>query len=153
MSETGFDRLADAFRDRTLPKAGWTHDAHLRVGLWHLLRSGPDEAMDRLRDGIQRYNVATGVPNTDTGGYHETITRFYVEVIARFLASADRTRPADELADELVRAWGDKELPLRYWSRERLFSVEARRGWVEPDVQPLGERPARLRTVGADPGA
>jgi len=90
--------------------------------------------MDRLRDGIRRYNVVTGVPNTDTGGYHETITRFYVGVTARFLASADRTRPADDLADDLVRAWGDKELPLRHWSHDRLFSPEARRTWAEPDA-------------------
>ena len=27
---------------------------------------------------------------------------------------------------------------LRYYSRERLMSPEARFGWVEPDLQPLG---------------
>jgi hypothetical protein len=26
---------------------------------------------------------------------------------------------------------------LAHWSKERLFSVEARREWLEPDLQPL----------------
>jgi hypothetical protein len=120
-----------------LPKADWTHPAHLRVGLWHLLRFPPAEALDRLRAGIRRYNVACGVANTAASGYHETITRFYVWAIARFLAATDRTRPVDELAEELVRQCGDRGLPLRYWSKDRLFSAEARLGWVEPDFQPL----------------
>jgi hypothetical protein len=135
--EAQTDRLARAFRDCTLPKAEWTHEAHLRVGLWHLLRCPADEALNHLRDGIRRYNAACGVANTDSSGYHESITRFYVWVITRFLATADRTRSVDALAGDLVRQCGDRRLPLRYWSRERLFSAEARTGWVEPDIQPL----------------
>lgn len=131
------DELAVAFCECTLPKAQWTHHAHLRVGLWHLLRLSPDEALDQLRDRIRRYNVSCGVANTESSGYHESITRFYVWVIGRFLASADRTRPTDELADELIRAYGDKELPLRYWSKARLQSPECRLGWLEPDLKPL----------------
>jgi hypothetical protein len=131
------DRLAAAFCDCSLPKALWTHEAHLRVGLWHLLRHSPDEALVRLRDGICRYNVACGVANTETSGYHESITRFYVRLIARFVAGADRDRPMDDLADELVRDYGDRELPLLHWSKERLMSPEARQGWVEPDLAPL----------------
>ena len=100
-------RLSDGIANRPVggrvprllaAKAEWTHHAHLRVGLWHLLHYPPGEALDRLRDGIRLYNLATGGANTDTSGYHESITRFYVWVIARFLATADRTRPPDALA-------------------------------------------------------
>lgn len=131
------DRLVEAFRARTLPKSEWTHRAHLRVGLWHLLHCRPDDALARLREGITRLNEAHGTANTDTGGYHETITRFYVWLISRFVESADCTRSIDELAKELIDRCGDRDLPLRYYSRQRLFSVAARRGWVEPDVRPL----------------
>ncbi|MFN2376107.1 MAG: hypothetical protein ABR538_06200 [Candidatus Binatia bacterium] len=133
------DRLAEGFLALTLPKTEWTHTAHLRVGLWHLLRHSCDEALAMLRTGIRALNESHGVANTETGGYHETITRFYVWRIATFLDTAGRERPVDELAEELVRVHGDKELPLRYWSRERLFSAEARRNWVEPDLRPLGD--------------
>ena len=135
VSET--DRLAEAFVDCTLPKEQWTHHAHLRVGLWHLLRYPPAEALALLRERIKRYNIARGGVNTDSAGYHETITRFYVWLIARFVAAADRAEPEDELAERLVREYGDRDWPLRYYSRDRLLSAEARRGWVEPDLAPL----------------
>lgn len=139
------DQLAAAFCDRTLPKAEWTHEAHLRVGLWHLLRYSPEEAMNRLRDGIRAYNVASGVANTDQGGYHETITGFYVWQIGRFLAESDRATPIDDLARQLIARYGDRELPLRYYTRELLRSVESRRQWVEPDLRALeGARPCAV---------
>jgi len=131
------DQLARAFLDCTLPKAEWTHEAHLRVGLWHLLRHPPEETLDRLRVGITRYNLATGVANTERSGYHETITRFYVWAIRAFVLTMDRTRPEDELAAELLQTHGDRGLALRYWSKERLFSPQARREWVQPDLRPL----------------
>ena len=64
--------------------------------------------------------------NTDSSGYHETITRFYVFRIGQFLASADRRRSLDHLADELIRLLGDQQAPLRHYSRQRLMSPEAR---------------------------
>ena len=131
------DKLAEAFCARTLPKPEWTHAAHLRVGLWHLLRWPADEAMNRLRDGIKLYNESVGGLNTDTSGYHETITRFYVLTIANFLATRDSTRPIDELADELITQHGDKDLPLRHWTRDRLMSSPARHAWLAPDLLPI----------------
>jgi hypothetical protein len=136
-SSSQTERLVAKFLDRTLPKAEWTHQAHLRVGLWHVLRFPPAIALDRLREGITRLNEAHGTPNTDTGGYHETITRLYVAVIAGFAELCDRSRPLDDLAAELIALHGDRNLPLCYYSRERLDSVAARRGWIEPDVSPL----------------
>ncbi len=130
------DWLAQNFIDLRLPKAEWTHEAHLRVGLWHALRHGDPETLDLLRERIRRYNAATGGENTATAGYHETITRFYVGVIRDFVRSADVARTVDELAVELIERYGDRALPLRYYSRERLFSTEARLGWVEPDLVP-----------------
>lgn len=133
MNET--ECLVSGFLDLTLPKAEWTHHAHLRVGLWHLLHHPEAEALALLRVRISHYNESVGGQNTDTSGYHETITRFYVRVIAAFVARVDREQPLDELAEELIAEHGDKELPLRWYTKERLFSVAARLGWVEPDLR------------------
>ncbi len=126
-----------AFRDCSLPKSEWTHHAHLQVGLWHVFHFPPDEALLRLREGITCLNEAHGTPNTDTGGYHETITRLYVAIIARFAAKCDRSRPFDELAEELFARHGHRDLPLQYYTRERINSLAARRGWLEPDLAAL----------------
>ena len=135
------DRLAEAFVACTLPKAEWTHEAHLRVGLWHRLRMPAEAALATLRERISRYNVSQGGVNTDTDGYHETITRFYVILIDAWVAAADGTSGLDELADAMIDELGHRELPLRYYSRERLFSVDARRAWLEPDLMPVPPGP------------
>jgi hypothetical protein len=133
-SETA--RLAAAMANRTLPKEQWTHEAHLRVGLWHVLHFNASEALVLLRERISQYNESVGTLNTDTSGYHETITRFYVGLIAWFADGENLSEPIEAIARRLIDAYGDRNLPLHYYSRERLFSVEARRGWVEPDLAP-----------------
>jgi hypothetical protein len=131
--------LVRRFLDRTLPTSEWTHAAHLRVGLWHIRNFPPAEALTRVREGIIRLNESHGTPNTDTGGYHETLTRFYLLYIGHFLAVADPhgSRPLDELAAELIAHHGQRDLPLRYYSRALINSVQARRNWVEPDLLPI----------------
>jgi hypothetical protein len=135
------EQLVTAFRARTLPKADWTHHAHLRVGLWHVLNYPPDTALARLREGITRLNEAHGTPNTFRSGYHETITQFYVWLIAHFVFQADpnRRRSLDDLGTELIARHGDRNLPLRYYSRELLDSPEARELVVMPDLEPSFE--------------
>jgi hypothetical protein len=135
MPERITEELVAAFIAQSLPKERWTHEAHLRVGLWHLLHHPADEALSLVRARIIAYNEACGVENSDSAGYHETITRFFLGQIERFLHTADRRRGIDDLADELVGRLGDKQAPLEFYSHERLMSVEARRGWVEPDLR------------------
>jgi hypothetical protein len=48
--------------------------------------------------------------------YHHTLTVVWIRLVARLL---------------------DTQLPLAYYSHDRLFSAEARGRWVEPDRQPL----------------
>ncbi|MDH4066311.1 MAG: hypothetical protein OEW19_18060 [Acidobacteriota bacterium] len=133
------DALIRGFMDRTLPKSQWTHLAHLRVGLWHVRRFGESEALARLREGIRRYNDAVGTPNTDASGYHETLTVFYVRIIGGCVAAGPSRRgeTAAEADARILVEIGDRGLPLEYYSRQRLFSPEARRAWVPPDLRPL----------------
>jgi hypothetical protein len=122
-------RTLDALLDRTLPKPEWTHEAHVAACFAAVRTRGRDDALTLLRAGIKRYNEATGVANTPSSGYHETITRYYVGAVARL---ADRS--FDEvLADPSTGRDG----PLRHWSRDALLTREARAAWVEPDLVDL----------------
>lgn len=129
--------LAEGLVRRTLPKARWTHAGHLAATL-RLVRTR-DAGLERDLPGIiQTYNVAVGGVNDDQNGYHETITQAYLSAIRAFVAALPAgTSDSDAVAELLATPMGDKAWPLAYWSRERLFSVEARRGWVEPDLKPL----------------
>jgi hypothetical protein len=130
-------RLVREFEACTLPRAEWTHHAHLLVALWYLVRHTEAYATKLIRDGIQRYNRACGIETTKTSGYHETITLFYIRVIRRFLSDANRDCTLGTLANSLINVCGDKNLPLEYYSRERLMSWEARTMWLEPDRKAL----------------
>lgn len=129
--------LVAAFERCDLPHAAWTHRAHLVTALWYLAHYGPVEGGERVRAGIKRFNAANSVAQTPDGGYHETITCFYLWVVARHLRDALPGTSLADLASTLVAAWGDKNRPLEYYSRDRLFSWEARTGWVEPDLKAL----------------
>jgi hypothetical protein len=132
------EAIVAGFEDGTLPFEVWKHHrTHLRVSLWYQLTYPLEEAIPRIREGIQRYNMSKGVVQTPEGGYHETLTRFWIHMIAHHLAGADRRRPFDDLGAELVETLGDKLLPLRYYSRDLIFSWEARTEWREPDLEPL----------------
>ena len=134
--EAEVDDLARRFLDRTLPKAEWTHAAHFAVALW-LLRRRPDAAETEMPGLIRAYNAAVGTANTDSSGYHETITLASLAA-ARSVGGAWADRPLHEALEALMATdLGRRDWLLAYWSRERLFSTDARRGWVEPDLTPL----------------
>ena len=123
-----------AFESRTLPKPYWTHHAHLLVGLWYLSKHAPEQALGIVRERIRAYNEAVGTANTDDSGYHETLTRFYLNGIAAHMARYHE-QPLDESLQLLLRTpLAHSDWPLRYYSRARLFSIDARRHWVEPDL-------------------
>jgi hypothetical protein len=129
--------LVRRFDDCTLPREEWTHAAHLTVALWHILQYEWSEAVARVRLGIQRYNASHGIRTTPTGGYHETLTIFWMRRVRTFLETGrNEARSLVSLANELA-ASADRNLPLEYYTRERLFSSEARAAWVEPDLKSL----------------
>jgi hypothetical protein len=121
--------------DRTLPKSSWTHAAHFAAALWLLAHRPLVDCSREMPRFISAYNEATGVANTDTSGYHETITLASLRAARAFLAD-DPSRPLFMTCNALLRSpLGDSKWLLVYWSRPRLFSVEARRVWVDPDLK------------------
>ena len=139
MTRSDVPRLVAQFEDCTLPKAEWTHQAHLTVALWYAAHLSYEEALGAVRDGIRRLNAAHGVPTTPTRGYHETITRFYMRVVSDYVRTVEEG-PTDDWSARVTRLlarYGDRDLPLRHYTKGRLLSPEARFGWVEPDLRPL----------------
>ena len=110
---------------------------HLRVGWIHARRYGVDGAVERLRDCIQRLNETNGIVNGPDSGYHETITRAWVTLIASLDAGDDE--PAVHSAEFVERhpELLDQKILLRHFTRDRIMSREARASWVEPDMRPF----------------
>src|SRR5215217_8731904 len=96
---TDVPELIRAFENCTLPKAHWTHQAHLTVAhhyLWHYSR---EEATRRMRNGIRRYNLSQGNPTA----YHETITLAWIAILDRELRQRQRMPPMEDAEDESMR--------------------------------------------------
>jgi hypothetical protein len=135
-SDDDIERIAHGLIDRSLPKAEWTHAAHLAAALW-LLRRHDLHAMVEMPPLIRAYNERTGVPNTDTTGYHETITLASLRAARAWLEKRKRAALHIVLKELLDSPLGRSNWLLEYWSQSVLFSVLARRSWVEPDLRPF----------------
>jgi len=124
-----------------LDNAAFNHRGHVRAA-WAYLRdeeaAGAEHAAalsaaaDRMGRALLRFATSLGRGQN----YHETLTRFWIAVI---VATAGWPLP-DVDGETLIASHPellDKDLPLVYYSRERLFSDEARRGWIAPDRRTL----------------
>ncbi len=138
LSDEAVAHVGEGLLARTLPREEWTHEAHLAATTYLVLKHPEIDLDIELRGIISRYNESVGGVNSDTGGYHDTITHAYLRGIRLFLSEADTGRPIHNLVNELLMSpMGRRDWPLRFWSKERLMSVEARRGWVEPDLRAM----------------
>ncbi len=128
-------RIGEGLIACTLPREDWTHEAHLATCLW-IIRDRPDIDAERdLPQIIPRYNESVGGVNSDTEGYHETITQIYIQAVRDHLSEIERHASLTDAVNALlVSDRGKRDWPLRSYSPERLFSVEARRRFVDPDL-------------------
>ena len=134
-TDAEIEHIGEGLLARTLPREEWTHEAHLAATTYMLLKR-PDIDLDKALPGIIRaYNESVGGVNSDTEGYHETITRVFLRGVRLFLAEADPNEALHELVNELLLSpMGRRDWPLRFYSPQLLFSAEARREWVRPDL-------------------
>ena len=138
MTEADIERIATGVLALTHPYAEWTHAAHFASALWLLRHPHILRRHGGLGPIIRRYNEAVGVKNTDTSGYHATITEASLRAAGAVLAEAGPAAPlAPVLAGLRASPLGESRWLLGYWSEARLMSVAARRAWLEPDLAPL----------------
>ena len=137
-TDADVEHIGEGLVARTLPRAEWTHEAHLAATTYLLLRRADIDLDKELPGFIRRYNESVGGVNSDSEGYHETITRVFLAGVRLFLEEVDRKQPLHEVVNELLLSpMGQRDWPLRFYSQQRLFSVEARRQFVEPDLRAL----------------
>ena len=103
---------------------------------WMFLeRHALDEAHLLMRVGIIRLNAFHGLVETAARGYHETLTRVWLALIAKLRTTATETT-SEAFVDAHVGSLG-RDAVLSHYSKERLMSVRARSVFVDPDLAPL----------------
>jgi hypothetical protein len=85
-----------------------------------------------MRDGIFNLLRAFEVDLSKEMPYHETLTVFWLRTVDDFRKTKNGCSVV-EMYNELIEKF-DKDYPLRFYSRELLFSDEARAKFVEADI-------------------
>jgi len=136
-SEAHLDEFLRRLEQHTLPKSEWTHAAHVTMAAGYLTRMTPGEALPLIRDRIKSYNVSVGGENTESSGYHESLTVLWIRLVAHHLSGLDPAMARiDQVRSAVAGFAGRSGIFREYWSFDVVKSVEARREWVEPDLKP-----------------
>jgi hypothetical protein len=139
-SEENLAAFLAAFEGHTLPKTAFTHAAHATVAACYLHTSDAATVLPKIRAAIRSFNESVGGANTETAGYHETLTVFWLRIVDRLLSEKS---PASRLqaARLAVANFGEgRGLHTAYYSGDIVNNRIARRQWIEPDLQPLPAR-------------
>jgi hypothetical protein len=131
-TENEIIEIIKLFEAAKLPHESWRHAEHLTMAMHYSLHFDFDEALNKMRSGILKLNDFHGVVTTNERGYHETLTVIWTRAVSDYV-TANPEKSRLEMANEIIEKF-DKNYPLRFYSRELLFSVEARFGFVEADL-------------------
>jgi len=135
VTEPEIDAFIAAFEAGTLPKAQWTHAAHILTGACYVHALGEAAAIARMRDRVSAFNLAVGGQNTPTSGYHETVTVFWIKLLAtRHNPGESRAGFAHKAVEELV---ANRAIYADYYDYDVIASTEARRTWLPPNLRSL----------------
>jgi len=131
-SENEILSVVESFESGTISRDDWRHAEHLTVALVYLSNAEFDAAYAKMRSGIFNLLESFGVDLTKEMPYHETMTIFWMKAVEDYKKSNENGSML-EICNELIEKL-DKDYPLRFYSRELLFSDEARAKFVEADL-------------------
>ncbi len=139
-------QVVEKFEHSEYAPEQFPHARHLATACWYLCQGSREEALVNMRTSLLRFTA-----HHHKQAYHETITRFWLELIGNFLDRIPEGMLLHERVNLVVEGFLDKELPFRYYSRERVLSERARREWVEPDLRPIQDGPRPEEAPVANP--
>lgn len=132
----------DAFEAGNVPPAQFRHRDHVRLAYIYLCEFDPVIANDRMRSALLHFLKVNNVPQ---GKYHETLTRSWINAVRHFMEVQEQSNSFDEFLLKGIQLL-DAELMLTHYSRKVLFSEEARRQFLEPDLKPIPEHQSTEKT-------
>ncbi len=140
---SGEEALADFLRTwemGRLPKTAWTHAAHVAVATCYAFEHGVEATFARMKAGIIRHNQSVGTANTETSGYHETLTRFWAGEICELVRTAGCSSRLEAVRAAVEAFGGERDRFRRFYSFDVVGDKRARMEWVAPDVvEPKGD--------------
>lgn len=129
--------LVRAFETCEISRHAWDHAGHIAVALVYATEIGEDAGTERMRSALLHFARFNNIVPSPGRGYHETLTRFWMRMVAVVACELDASEPLFARANEAIERLADKNVAKRYYSSELLASDEARNGFVTPDLAEL----------------
>ena len=133
ISEESLDQFLADFETAAIPFSDWTHSAHIAMACCYIQKLPLAELLPGVRERIKSYNVRGGGQNTDSSGYHETLTVLWLWVLKEFVEEQAEQKNRLQMVLAAIEKYGGNRLYPEFYSYEVAKSVDARRRWVEPD--------------------
>jgi hypothetical protein len=135
-TDHAFEQFLHQWQAGSLPKSAWTHAAHVAVAASLAFTHSPETAFLLTRTGIIHYNNCVGTRNTETSGYHETLTRFWADTIGRFVRAGNFPSRLDAVRNSVNQFGEARDHHRAYYTFDVVRDSRARREWIAPDREP-----------------
>jgi hypothetical protein len=132
IDESGIREVVEKFERCEFALADFTHARHLTVACWYLCTLPRHEALACMRGGLQRF-----IAHHQKQGYHETITRFWMELLCNYLGQYPTESTIVSKVNGALERFSSKDVLYSYYTRDRVMSDAARASWIEPDLQAI----------------
>jgi hypothetical protein len=115
------------------PPAAFDHRAHIRLAYAYLCDHDTDTAYEAVRGALLAFLTHH---NVGISKYHDTITRAWIMAVRHFMELTPAAGSADDFIAQNPQML-DARIMMTHYSAELLFSDEARRRFVAPDLDPI----------------
>ena len=126
--------VVEKFERCELALEEFTHARHLTVACWYLCTLPRHQALGRMRYALQGF-----IAHHQKQGYHETITRFWIELLCNHLCQPSEESTITSKVNGAVERFASKDVLYSYYTRDRVMSDAARAEWIEPDLRTIAE--------------
>jgi hypothetical protein len=150
------NELMNHFESGEMSPLDFNHHRHMSVAMVYVSQSTEAEALEKLRHRLKSYlkRALAHHPNLEKQhkhhgehehgqkhpkqqGYNETLTLFWIKLLGHVLNNRPDDEPLFESINHAIDCFGTMKPVFVHYSPDRVFSEEAKKNWVEPDLVPL----------------
>lgn len=118
----------------TFPVADFDHRAHVRLAYIYLVDNSVDQSHQLVKEaliGLLRHN------NIDPAAkYHETLTKAWLLAVNYFMSQTPDSQCTAEFIEN-TPVLLNSNIMMSHYSPDCLFSEEARKAYIEADLNPI----------------
>ncbi len=127
--------MVDAIENHTLQLAEFSHATHIKLAYCYLTKFGLEASKELMEKTLKNFLSHNSI---DPNKYHKTLTQAWLIAVWHFMQKTDEMHAADEFL-EYNPVLLNKDILLSHYSYERLYSEQARKQFIEPDLNELPE--------------